>query len=448
MTVADAGVSGPYDYVTLSVDPAVEDKGAAIREWLEENGFDINEFGLDRLVPYLEAGMNMLALRLSKWADAGLIRPVTLDFGEGLPSIPLRATAAAATDDMGILVWVLGEHRAIPANYAHIELNWVRYDWLNGNYRDLVRLASREAGQGFVTEFSGDSPPLGQALWTIREEEAWQGLEGAASWPQGNALEAAMRAAPYQGLREALRMSLTPPPGVTEEEWTAQPEVYAPRYFGEATIPGFDFDAFFALMEERVVDPIRETAALFEATRKTTRFFTVMAPEQMTVDPIFDFDPTRTDVSRFHSATQEMRCETPVRGLWRMEVPGGLFVHWAGVSWPFVQDPNMPASRWIFRFGPDGARDVRVDNRELIAERLEMLTASRRAAWQRISDQDNMTGSDGGPMDAGDDGGQDGGSMPDAGPEAPGDGGCSTAGGRSTWWLLLGVALFLRRRNK
>ena len=75
-----------------------------------------------------------------------------------LPSIPIRPTAVAANDDMGVMVWVLASNRAIPSNYKALELNEALIDWFNpnNNYNDVVSRAADEAmGQGFVTEYAG-----------------------------------------------------------------------------------------------------------------------------------------------------------------------------------------------------------------------------------------------------------------------------------------------------
>ena len=120
--------------------------------------------------------MNLLAFRLTKGSDAGSIRPVMLSFGTGLPSIPLRPTAVAATDDMGVMVFVLGEHRAVPVNYLSLELNEALINWLqpNSNYNDVVTRAANEAdGEGFVTEFAGSSDPFVQSIYSDGEQEIW-----------------------------------------------------------------------------------------------------------------------------------------------------------------------------------------------------------------------------------------------------------------------------------
>ncbi|MFT5355236.1 MAG: hypothetical protein ACI9KE_002452 [Polyangiales bacterium] len=84
VTVVNQGSVGPYDFVIIAVDQAADDIALVATEWLQENEYDVSELGRDRLVPYLESGMNLLAFRLTKGRDTGEIRPVVLSFGAGL----------------------------------------------------------------------------------------------------------------------------------------------------------------------------------------------------------------------------------------------------------------------------------------------------------------------------------------------------------------------------
>src|SRR5688500_10330955 len=59
-------------------------------------------------------------------ATAGSIRPIVLTYAATKPMIPIKLTAVAANDDMGVLTWVLGDHQAVPQNYYALELNEAR----------------------------------------------------------------------------------------------------------------------------------------------------------------------------------------------------------------------------------------------------------------------------------------------------------------------------------
>ena len=166
VSVLAAGSVGPYDYEVIKVDPANSDPAMVAIEWLKANGYDVGALGPDVLRPYLRDGLNLLAFKLSKNKMTGSIRPVMLTYNSDHPMIPIRPTAVAANDDMGILVWVLGSGRAVPTNYKTLELNEAVIDWFNPAmvYNDVVTAAADEAGgQGFVTELATPTATSGIA---------------------------------------------------------------------------------------------------------------------------------------------------------------------------------------------------------------------------------------------------------------------------------------------
>ncbi len=376
VSVADSGQVGPYDYVTIEVDPAAEDKVAVAVEWLQGNGYDVPDMGSDVLRPYLDSGMNLLAFRLTKGNDAGSIRPVRLSFGPGLPSIPLRPTAIATQPDMGILVWVLGETRAIPANYRHLELNEALINWLNpgSTYDDVVTRAANEAGgQGFVTEQAGPSAPLGDTIW--RDFEAsqwasiastdWTGQEGQLVWQMASFGQ-------LDGIRDAFEAHLPVPAGIDEETFYGCISCYVDS--SQADIEGFDPVAFLAQVQSDAIDPMVETQALFESAPYSTRLYTTMSADEMTVDPIFDFNADLGDYSNQHTANRIIECSPSISQAdapWRVELEDGSVIRGEGTTWPFsVDDGAMPANARIVRVGPEGTGEVVEDNTGEISEAL------------------------------------------------------------------------------
>ncbi|MEM1414828.1 MAG: DUF2330 domain-containing protein [Myxococcota bacterium] len=377
VTVVDEGSVGPYDFVIISLDPEAEDVVDIAIEWLQDNGFDVPSLGSDVLRPYLEANMNLLAFRLTKGNSAGAIRPVMLSFGEGLPSIPLRPTAVAAEPDMGILVWVLGESRAIPANYRSLELNEALINWFSpgGTYDDVVTRAANEAGgQGFVTEMSSSAPELGAVLWQDWEEIRWNILRDA-DWT-GREGELLLNIADFtalDGMRELLGATLTPPPGVTEEQLLACLFCYFNG--SEADIEGFEPTACLDAMEENVIDPIVDTKALFDRTTIQTRLYTTMSADEMTMDPVFDFNADLGSYSNDHVVTRTIECSPDVNQFdapWRVELESGDVVRGTGQTWPLSLDnSDMPAAARISRVGTTGTGEVTVDNTASIAASLD-----------------------------------------------------------------------------
>ena len=374
VNVVDEGSVGPYDFVIISVDEGAADPASMAVEWLRDNNYDVNEFGRDRLTPYLENGMNLLAFRLTKGSDAGSIRPVVLNFGRGLPSIPIRPTAVAATDDMGVMVWVLGEHRAIPANYFSLELNEALIDWINpnNNYNDVVTRAANEAGgQGFVTEMAGPSESLGEVIFASWEEDAWNNTYREQDWSDrhGQLLSAVLFSSigTFDGMRDVIRDTLSPPEGVSMDEFLNCPGCYLD--FNETHIDGFDPQAFLNAVQDDVIRPMQETQALFDAIPYVTRFYTTMSADEMTVDPIFDFNADLPDYSNIHTAEQVIECAgrySRFDAPWRISLPDGTVVRGRAQTWPIDMSSEIPANQRIVRLGNTGQGSVIEDNRETI----------------------------------------------------------------------------------
>jgi len=377
VSVVDQGLVGPYDYVVIAVDPDAPDLVAVAIEWLQDNGYDVPEMGSDVLLPYLESGMNLLAFRLTKGNDSGSIRPVRLTFGPGLPSIPLRPTAIATQPDMGILVWVLGEHRAVPANYRSLELNEALINWLSpgATYDDVVTRAANEAmGQGFVTEMAGPARPLGESIWTSGEASAWESLR-TADWTgrEGELVLSASQFAQLDGMRELFEEHVPAPDSVTEDQFYGCLSCYLDSSIED--IEGLEPATFLEAMGDDVIAPMVETKALFEAAAYQTRLYTTMSAHEMTVDPVFDFNPDLPEYSNVHEADRIIECSPSLsrnEAPWRVELSSGSVVRGSGRTWPFATDDEaMPANLRIIRVGTTGTGEVVEDNTDAIAAVLE-----------------------------------------------------------------------------
>jgi hypothetical protein len=266
------------------------------------------------------------------------------------------------------MVWVLGEHRAIPANYRSLELNDALINWLNPNlnYNDVVTRAANEAkGQGFVTEHSGSAPELGQVIWQSYEAQQWEMLQ-ATDWTnrEGELLNALSSFASLDGMRELLSKFLVPPANVSEDEFYGCLPCYLD--YSETDIEGFEPVAFMAEMQTTVIDPLVNTQKLFTAASITTRLYTTMSADEMTVDPMFDFNPDQPAVSNVHQADRFIECSKYVNRAdapWRIELQNGQVIRGKGTDWPFATDTDaMPANSRIKRVGNKGKGEVVEDN--------------------------------------------------------------------------------------
>lgn len=391
VTVVDQGSVGPFDYQTISVDPADEDPAEVAVRWLESNDYDVDALGGDVLRPYLEAGMNLLAVRLQKGLPTGAIRPLSLTFQSAEISIPIRPTAVAANDDMGVLVWVLGETRAVPTNYKGLVLNELLIDWTNpGNtYDQVVSAAADEAGgQGFVTELAERAQRFHDVV-----DPGFDALDpnDYASGDVGTIVQAlAGRYAGYDGFDKVLAENVVLRDGVTIEDFVRCPGCYFnPRAAGDPAF-GDDYDAeedpiadtnVSVLMDaivDQVLDPISDAADLFEQHEYVTRLYTTMSAEDMDTDPVFDFNPDLQNVSNQHVAERLLTCDG-VAGRWRVTLADGRRVYGEGFNWPLspAQAVSVPANAQVLAFKTSGAPDVETDNAEEISRTFSELPASK-----------------------------------------------------------------------
>ena len=204
----------------ISLDEALTSPAAAAVEWLEENGYDVPPGAPGLLGPYLEDGLYLLALRLKKGADAGSIRPIVLTYDADRPLIPIKLTAVAANDDMGVLTWLLGDAQAVPQNYYSLELNDARINWFSAstNYNQVVTEAADDAGgQGFVTEMAGATSALAGVVWGPSDEQQWQFVKGQTD-STAQLANAFANYQGYDGFWDVVQAHVAFPPGTTLEQ--------------------------------------------------------------------------------------------------------------------------------------------------------------------------------------------------------------------------------------
>lgn len=375
------GEVGPYDYTLLDVsDAPAGDPAALAFDWLEENGYSTTGLDPELITPYLEGGMNLLAFKLTKDSDAGDIRPVVMTYRTERPMIPIKLTQVAATPNLGVLVWVGGPARAVPLNYRALELNDARINWFNpmATYNDLIDEAADEAGShGFVTEKAGPSGPDAAALWTDEDEQhwsrvlegspdehytllhrLWRAFDGVSDDPSQPALP------PWDGLREALRTQLPEDSFVDPLAIYQNPEGYP------ALVDAIDGPALLEEVRVRVVEPVLRTRDLLAERPFLTRLYTTLDPVEMTVDPVFDFNPDLSDVSNVHEATRIVECH-PLVGMWEVPwtatLPSGEVLVGNGQRWP-DHTAEAPANRLIRQLDVSGPGEIIVDNSGAIAE--------------------------------------------------------------------------------
>ncbi len=388
VTVIDSGSVGPFNYETISIDAGDEDPAEVAVRWLTDNDYDAGPRAGEVLGPYLQNGLNLIAFKLQKGRDAGAIRPIALEYDASAAAIPILPTSVAANDDMPIMVWVLGEHRAVPTNYKALELNEALIDWFTfaSNYNEVVTAAADEArGQGFVTELAESTAGYGQVIFPSWESATFTSIAGSTD-VEDVLVTLTERFALYDGFAE-VAADLPLRDGISPEDFMSCPYCYfypgtapslgfggAPGEYDETPIPdtdpiyGVDLEAFVMAVEEDVLSPIARTATLFDEHPYVTRLYTTMSADEMTLDPVFEFNPDLEDVDNNHTAEWHRSCDD---GPWSVHLEDGRIVRGTGTSWPYsVGDDSMPANVRILQYSTSGPPEVLTDNEVRIRETL------------------------------------------------------------------------------
>jgi hypothetical protein len=372
VTVAASGVVGAFEWTALALDPALKKPADAAINWLTQNGYDVTP-GSDALLgPYLADGNYLLALRLTKGSDTGSIRPIVLTYDADLPMIPIKLTSVSANDDMGVMTWLLSDARAVPMNYAALELNEARINWFNAssNYNDVVTAAANDAGgQGFVTEFAAKSSSLAEVVWPSYEEQNWQQVRSRTYGSFGELFDMLYNTYQgYDGFWDAIRASITLPPNVPFADFQACPNCYSQNL-------RFSPSAIFAAIEASVIKPIRDVQELLDRRPFVTRLYSTLSAGDMTVDPLFTANPNLAEVSNVHSAERIIECNPKIdmsQANWRIELPQGDVVRGTPQdvgTWPSAFNTQPPNLR-VLQLSSSGSGAVLEDNHEAIGTQL------------------------------------------------------------------------------
>lgn len=322
--VLDEAKVGPYDAQLIQTESS-----DALFEWLNDNEYYQDPAAKPLLGHYVSQGYVFVGIRLQSGKDNGDIKPLSLHFGENAPCVPLRLTKIAATEDMPILVWVLGEGRAVPKNFLHAIVDDRAVQFPGGtNYFDVVTEAIDTAsGHAWVTEFAGDASQFrGMFL-----PDNWKSLDQVDA---ASDLRAMLTALQNNGMYwnadvvDVLRDEVAKPAGLkgylygscwNSPDWdgtgecnndtheTSDDEFYMDLMYWldeakrqELTIEA-DLEGIRAGIKERVIGPLEDIESLFARSKTLTRFFTTSDPEEMTKDPVFAYNPELPDVSLTHT---------------------------------------------------------------------------------------------------------------------------------------------------
>lgn len=349
-----------------------------IVQWLSMNGYEQIPDAPAILQRYVDKNFVFVAVKLTAGAGLDEIHPLVFSYPGGEPCVPLELTAVAAVPDMGVRTYFLGAHRVVPANYRHVLVNPLKIDWLNtgSNYTSVISAAvdsDGADGQAFVTEYAGTSSKVQRGfvnpswnpsvLATTTPDNVIQelGIEGLLSC-QNNFCQYF-----HPLILPILQNYLPRPAGRTEDEYYSCVNCFT----AEADLTKWNAAAFAQDVDSRIVQPAQHAEDLLAKYTYLTRMFTLISPDEMTLDPIFREYADLPDVPLPTMATRQMRCD----GSSIFELPDGekVFIE-ANGTWPTFNE--MSPAVEVDSYGTSGTAVLVADNSSKIDSQLEDYNAA------------------------------------------------------------------------
>jgi uncharacterized protein DUF2330 len=360
--VAAQASIGPYEYAVLKADDE-----SAMLQWLSDNGYFVPTGTMDAVKPYINPGAYFLALKLRGGQSTGDIAPIVLRYTSQLPMIPITLTSVGAVPNMGILVWVLGEARAIPRNYYSVVLDDlpVWFDNFASYNQQLIAAVKEAPGKhGFITQYAGPRKVVGGRLdyygrfGDLAELRAITTASQYLSYLRTHGYT-------FDGTLLAILSRYIPEPQVLVDRGVSLAQFYA-NYDGYSQyVPGTDPDggviapldagALTDELDTRIVTPTKNAAALLSRHSYLTRMYTAMSPADMTVDPVFSSNQDLPDVPLLHQAT----ITTPCSGQPWLRTDGGFETQYVS---GFPPNVALPASLRVDKLLDAGQPEPVQDN--------------------------------------------------------------------------------------
>lgn len=395
---------GPFAYAVLKADSKTE-----MFNWLSREGYIVPAGTEATVGPYIRPGGYFLALKLKPGLEAGDLQPVVLRYQSDLPMIPIILTSVAATPNMGIQVWMLGNGRAIPRNFYHTVVNDAQIDWLNAgrNYNDVIIKAVGEADgkHSFVTEYAGsssimrgllDRPGRFDGLGTLSRI-----TDPVTFIQQANSMFSATGTYPTIAGRYIPLPAALAAQGVTPSQFYSRISFYLgqdraqnPGKYTDIEAKLADFPnkaaAFADELRTTIAEPTVDAGGLFSAHGYLTRLYTTLSPADMNTDPSFSYNPSLPEYPKDHSATLTYHCSGFFSGSKysdaTLETPSGFRRNFSidevnNNTWTPV---DAPYSQQIQALRETGGPEVLVDNTDAIKHALGGSGCSSTLAHQAV----------------------------------------------------------------
>ena len=334
---------------------AVLDGGTVegVMQWLGDNGYQQDPNAEPIIAQYLEEEYLFVALKLGVNVGVEDVHPIVVRYAGTEPCVPIRLTAIAAAEDMGIRAFFLGDARTVPINYRHVLVNPLKIDWFNNaaNYNEVISVAvdaQQADGNAFVTEYAGTSSVISLAgvydpLWDttpvaalvdspvgLYDVLASQNLMYCdVDWDQ-------VCTTFHPLLQPILDQYVPIPDGVDPVVFWDCMECYA----ADIDLTAWDAVAFADAFDERIIKPGLVATDLVNSNPYLTRMYTTISPNEMNADPMFRQNSTMPDVQPLQMANQTLHCD----GSTSVVLPDGrevLFGAGDPLVWPDFQD-EMP----------------------------------------------------------------------------------------------------------
>jgi len=299
VVVEDVQDVGGYVVTLISGDNA-----ESISQWLVDNGYDLTDKGEQLLEPYVQGGMKFVAVKLQQNRGTGSIQPLIMKYQSDKPEVP------TALEDMGVLVWLLGDARAVPDNYLHVTPNYTRLNWFSGtrnayaSYQSLITDAMNEAGgQGFATDYAGRFDNLMRALTTPADLEAQLGRFSGSS--DAEYISLVQNFFPNAIVTETLSQALPLPDGQTTDSYFDQNFLATNYTSAELSAARGIIDT---VIRDELIAPLQTSLDVLGGNRYMTRLYTTLSADEMTKDPSFVFNPDMGDQQIDRNATLNVSC--------------------------------------------------------------------------------------------------------------------------------------------